>query len=341
MKADLVESMLGGDRRALARLFSLLERDHESLARIMRAIHPYTGAAYCIGVTGPPGAGKSTIVDRLVQLLRRDGANVGVLAIDPTSPYTGGAFLGDRVRMRRHYLDRGVFIRSLATRGVHGGLSRVASASVKLLDAFGKDTIFVETVGVGQTELDIMNVADTVVVVLVPEGGDSVQALKAGLVEIGDVFAVNKADRPGADRIAAALETVQSLGEGDSGWTPPVRLTQAHRGEGIQALYDAILQHRRVLESTSNLQRRRDARQRHEFTAAMRAGLEATIEHLAGKDGVLGSLAKRVENGELDPYAAASEALGDGALLSRVAEVLKDSLPESSSRPRRSPSKTS
>ena len=323
MASRLVKSMLGGDRRALARLFSLLERDAESLAATVTAIHPHTGNAYCIGVTGPPGAGKSTIVDRLVQILRNDGSKVGVLAVDPTSPLTGGAILGDRIRMRRHYLDQGVFIRSLATRGVHGGLSRIASASVKLLDAFGKDVIIVETVGVGQTELDIMKVADTVVVALVPEAGDGVQAMKAGLVEIADVFAVNKADRAGADRLATAVEATLGLDGEESWWSPPVLLTQAHRGEGIQALYDAILEHRGAMEKTSHLERRRRERQRHEFARTLREALDTGIVRLMSKDGALSAVAARVESGDLDPYSAAAQVLGDSTMLSELDRILQ------------------
>ena len=317
----LVENMLGGDRRALARLFSLLDRDSETLASIMRATHPNTGRAYCVGVTGPPGAGKSTIVDHLVQILRGDGVNVGVLAVDPTSPFTGGAVLGDRIRMRRHYLDQGVFIRSLGTRGVHGGLSRIASGAVKLLDAFGKDMIIVETIGVGQTELDIMKVADTVVVVLVPEAGDAVQAMKAGLVEIADVFVVNKADRQGADRLAASIETTLSLDGGESSLSPRVLMTQAHRGEGVQALYDAILEHRSTIEGASHLEQRRRERRKHEFAQTLREVLESRIARLMSKHGALSTMATRVENDELDPYSASAQVLDDGQFFSELAQM--------------------
>ena len=315
----LVAKTLEGDRRALARLITLLEQDSGKLSAIMRAIYPHTKGAYCIGVTGAPGAGKSTIVDLLVRILRDQGSAVGILAVDPTSPFSGGAVLGDRIRMQRHYLDQGVFIRSLATRGVHGGLSRVAGASVKLLDAFGEEMVIVETVGVGQTELDIMKVADMVVVVLVPEAGDAVQAMKAGLMEIGDIFVVNKADREGAGRLAAAVKAAVGLDGGESWWSAPVLLTQAHKGEGIQGLYEAILEHRRTMESTSRLEQRRRQRNRQEFTAVLKEAVESEVARLVSRDGALSQLASQVEKGEIDPYTAAAQALDHGQVFSEMA----------------------
>ena len=315
----LVAKTLEGDRRALARLITLLEQDSGKLSAIMRAIYPHTKGAYCIGVTGAPGAGKSTIVDVLVRILRDQGSAVGILAVDPTSPFSGGAVLGDRIRMQRHYLDQGVFIRSLATRGVHGGLSRVAGASVKLLDAFGEEMVIVETVGVGQTELDIMKVADMVVVVLVPEAGDAVQAMKAGLMEIGDIFVVNKADREGAGRLAAAVKAAVGLDGGESWWSAPVLLTQAHKGEGIQGLYEAILEHRRTMESTSRLEQRRRQRNRQEFTAVLKEAVESEVARLVSRDGALSQLASQVEKGEIDPYTAAAQALDHGQVFSEMA----------------------
>ena len=324
MLAQLVEDMLGGDRRALSRLFSLVEEDAEALTSVMRAIYPHAGRAYCVGVTGPPGAGKSTIVDRLIRILRDESIRVGVLAVDPTSPITGGAVLGDRVRMRRHSLDRGVFIRSLATRGAHGGLSPAISAPVRLMAAFGMEVIFLETVGVGQTELDIMRVADTVVVVLVPEAGDGVQAMKAGLVEIADIFAVNKADRSGAERLAAAIEEAVQLGGQEPPWSPPVVLTQAHRGEGIQRLHDEIQEHRSAVERGPDLDRRRMERHRNEFAEALRESLGGGIARMMSEGGALKDIAARVESGELDPYSAVSEAMGDSELVSRLARELSE-----------------
>ena len=322
MASQLVEKMLEGDRRALARLFTLLEQDSIKLSTIVRAIHAHTGGAYCIGVTGPPGVGKSTIVDGLVQILRGEGATVGVLAVDPTSPFSGGALLGDRIRMQRHYLDRGVFIRSLATRGAQGGLSRVARVSTKLLDAFGEDVVIVETVGVGQTELDISKVADTVVVALAPETGDAVQAMKAGLMEIADIFVVNKADREGAGRLAAAIEAALRLDDDDPWWRPPIVLTQAHKGDGLQLLHERIVAHRQAMEKTSHLEHRRRQRQKDEFAQTLKEAVEVSISGLISRDGAVSAMAARVEKGELDPYSAAALVLNDGALLSQLVRAL-------------------
>ena len=308
MLDQLLQKMLGGDRQALARLFSLLERDQAQLATLMKTIHPHTGTAYCVGVTGPPGAGKSTLVDGLVQVLRSEGSEVGVLAVDPTSTFSGGAVLGDRIRMNRHSLDPGVFIRSLATRGAHGGLSRIVGAAVRLLDAYGKDVVFVETVGVGQTELDVMNVADTVVVSTVPEAGDAVQVLKAGLMEIADIFVVNKADRAGAERLASAIRAEVRARGSRSWWTPPVLLTQAHKGEGIERLHEAITDHRTQSDEKSHLLRRRSERRRLEFTRAVRESIEARMAELEMQGNEFGSIVERVERGEIDPYSAAVEA---------------------------------
>ena len=320
----LVQRMLDGDRRALARLFTLLEQSAESRSEIVKGIHPRLSGAYVIGVTGPPGAGKSTIADGLVRIFRESDAKVGVLAVDPSSPFSGGAILGDRVRMRRHYLDRGVFIRSLATRGDQGGLSRVVPAAIRLLDAFGMGVVIVETVGVGQTELEVASTADTVVVTLVPEAGDGVQAMKAGLMEIGDIFVVNKADRPGADRAASDIRAALALGTPGTDWNPPIVMTEAHRGKGVQELHDKLQEHRAILERTSGertsgLDERRRHRLRREFAAALREVVAAEIDTMISSDGVLSELAARVQAGELDPYAAAAEAVGGGHLVRKTA----------------------
>ena len=321
---SLVEKMIGGDRRALARLFTLLERDPRSLSAIMSAVRPHMTEAYRIGVTGPPGAGKSTIIDELVRVIRAKGSTVGVLVVDPTSPFGGGAVLGDRIRMQRHHSDCGVFIRSLATRGAHGGLSRAAGASAKMLDAFGKDYIVIETVGVGQTELEIMRLADTVVVTLVPESGDSVQAMKAGLTEIADIFVVNKSDRPGADRLVTSIEATLSLDASDKHWDRPVLSTQAHRRVGIQALYDTIARHRGAMEATSLLEQRRRERERQEFIFALRSTVECGLSDLLSSDAALQGVAKRVENGEIDPYSAVEVVLDAGALFEQLTDILGD-----------------
>ena len=311
MTEELVQKALDGDRRALPRLFTLLERDPLSCGEIMKSIHPLTGRAHCVGVTGPPGAGKSTLVDGLVRRYREAGASVGVLAVDPTSPFTGGAVLGDRVRMRRHYLDEGVFIRSIATRGWHGGLSLGASAAVRLLDAFGMDVVIVESVGVGQTELDIMNVADTVVVVLVPEAGDAVQMLKAGLMEAADIFVVNKADRPNADSMAAVIGAEVAHGSAGAWWIPPVLMTKAHRAQGLQELSEAIAGHLERSRSTSNLERRRAGRRREEFIRLLLGELEQRLSNAGHGDGEVVRLLEEVESGQIDPYSAAYAAIAD------------------------------
>ena len=258
---DLAVRLLAGDRRALARLLTLVERDPGSLPAIVGAVHPHTGRAYTVGFTGPPGAGKSTLVDGFVRVLRGEGKSVGVLAVDPSSPFTGGAVLGDRIRMQTHYLDDAVFIRSLATRGAHGGLSAAAGASVRLMDAFGFDYVLIETVGVGQTEIDIVGVADTVVVVMVPESGDAVQSIKAGLMEIGDVFVVNKSDRQGAQRLAATVRAALQLGPVEEWWGFPVLLTRADEGQGVEELRRTVMEHRGALVETSRFEAGR--RERH------------------------------------------------------------------------------
>ena len=315
MVAELVQAMVEGDPRALARLITLLEREREHIPELMKAIHPHTGRAYCIGVTGPPGAGKSTLVDGLTQLIRCRGLTVGILAVDPTSTFTGGAVLGDRIRMQRHYLDQGVFIRSLATRGSRGGLSRITRECIKLLDAFGKDIILVETIGVGQTELDIIDATDTVVVVLVPEGGDAVQTMKAGLMEIGDVFVVNKADREGAGRLVANLKAMLRLNSQSTWWKLPIVSTQAHKSQGIEELYEGIERHRAAMEETSHLAEKRRQRQRQEFMEVIEGRLEEKLSDIIQREGELNQVMLQVERGEIDPYSAAAQLLENDSLL--------------------------
>jgi LAO/AO transport system kinase len=251
-----------GDVRALSRIISWVENSGGLIQPDLKPIFSRTGRAYRIGITGPPGAGKSTLTDGLCALCRRDKKSVGIIAVDPTSPFSGGALLGDRVRMNRAGLDPGVFIRSMATRGNLGGLAQAALDAADILDAFGKDLIILETVGVGQSELDIAKAADSTIVVLVPESGDGVQAMKAGLMEIGDIFVMNKADRPAADRAADELRSALELKHHGDGWNPPVTSTVASKGEGLNELYDTLKSHWRTLAETGALKGKRLNRRR-------------------------------------------------------------------------------
>jgi LAO/AO transport system kinase len=312
---ELVDRMLEGDERALARLITLVERDTPEVPEIMRRICHRTGRAYWIGVTGPPGSGKSTLVDKLTAVARGRGQTVGIIAVDPTSPFSGGAVLGDRIRMQQHYLDSDVFIRSMATRGSLGGLPRTARRVAKLLDAFGKDIIILETVGVGQTELDIIEAADTTVVVLYPGGGDSIQTMKAGLMEIADIFVVNKADRPGADQVVAEIESMLSLNSKDSHWQVSVLTTEALNNVGIEELYEAIGKHREALESSGNLARQRREQLRKELVRSIEQGVSESLARLMASDEKLMALSDRVVKGEVDPYSTAIDILRDRTLL--------------------------
>ena len=311
---ELVTQLVAGEQRALSRAMTMVERGDPAAACLMREADPHTGRAYTIGITGPPGSGKSTIVDRLTALLRQDGNTVGIIAVDPTSPFTGGAILGDRIRMQRHHLDPGVFIRSVATRGQSGGLSRVVKSLVRLLDAAGKDIILVETVGVGQTELGIMGVGDTILVVLMPESGDAVQTLKAGVMEIADLYLVNKADREGAGQMAAAItSTLQlaapRLSAPQAEWTPPVLLTRAEAGEGIEELWDRIQEHHQFLKESSRLGRRQEARRKEEFLEAVEEEMGRRWRGRVESDTNLANLLGQVADKRADPYSAAMEFL--------------------------------
>ncbi len=307
--ADLLELARTGDRRALARLLSHVERGDDDARALGRLAFPLAGSGYTVGITGAPGAGKSTLTSATVGEVRRRGERVAVLAIDPSSPFSGGALLGDRTRMNDHALDDGVFIRSMATRGHLGGLALAAPEAIRLLDAAGFPWVLVETVGVGQVEVEVAGAADTTVVVVNPGWGDSVQANKAGLMEIADVFVVNKADRPGAEQTVHDLEGMLDLTRGGGGWRPPVVSAVGTTGEGTGELWDAVLAHRDHLAATGELARRRADRLRDELALVVvqRLRSEAEARMAAGEREAVEAevLARR-----LDPWAAAERLLG-------------------------------
>lgn len=304
----LVEQARAGRPRAVARLISLVEGASPQLREVMAALAPLAGHAYVVGLTGSPGVGKSTSTSALVSAYRRAGKRVGVLAVDPSSPFSGGALLGDRVRMSDHASDPGVYIRSMATRGHLGGLAWAAPQAIRVLDAAGCDVVLVETVGVGQSEVEIASQADTSVVLLAPGMGDGIQAAKAGILEIGDVYVVNKADRDGADATARELNHMLGLGEsrapGD--WRPPIVKTVAARNEGIDEVVEALEKHRAWMEEHGVLTTRRTARASHEVETIAVTTLREKIADLRG-DRRLQSLAEQIVAGNLDPYAAADE----------------------------------
>ena len=310
----LVEQMLKGENVSLSRVISLVENESSQVPEIMKLIAPHLGKAHCIGITGPPGVGKSTLIDKLTALMRKQGLKVGIIAVDPSSPFTGGAVLGDRIRMQQHYLDDGVFIRSMATRGSMGGLPQTASSVIKLLDASGKDIILVETVGVGQSEVDIMEKTDTVLVILCPESGDAIQTMKAGLFEIADIFVVNKADNPGADNFVHDIQAMLQLRE-PSWWNIPVVATEAVNDIGIEELYKQIQLHYQALCKEGRLSQRRQLQRKQDFIKTLERKLTHKLLKLIEQDGQLSSYIERVEKGELDPYSAAEEIFKSGKLL--------------------------
>jgi len=310
MQQKIIEGILNGDRRMVARAISLIEDEDSEKEAILSAIYPYTGKAYCLGITGAPGAGKSSLVDRLLLLLRQQGLRVGVIAIDPTSPFTGGAILGDRIRMQEHALDRGVFIRSMGTRGSLGGLSRATKDAVQILDAFGKDVVIIETVGVGQSEVDIIKYADTTLVVLTPASGDSVQTIKAGIMEIADIFVVNKADIPGADRTVSEVSMMLDLGGRARPWRPPIVRTNTLDGNGVGELHQAVINHREYLAESGQMDKARKDRIRRDIIDLIEYKVKSTIWKQVSGSEEFESLVRKIMSRETDPYAAAAQILG-------------------------------
>ncbi|MEA1958665.1 MAG: methylmalonyl Co-A mutase-associated GTPase MeaB [Chloroflexota bacterium] len=312
---ELIEGMLAGKEQALARLITMIERGAPEVPFIMSQIYPKLGHSYVVGVTGPPGGGKSSLVDRITAKMRADNQSAGIIACDPSSPFSGGAVLGDRIRMQQHYLDPQVFIRSMATRDSRGGLSPTTKEVIKLMDAFNKDFVLIETVGVGQTELDIMDAADTVIVVLVPEAGDVIQAMKAGILEIADIFVVNKADRDGAETVADDLRQMLRLNPKHEWWEVPVLLTQAVNDTGVDELYAQIKNHHRTLDEQGQLAVQRQEQRKSEFLEVVERTIRDRILSLIRKDESLSQALERVMLGNVDPYSATDDLLDSKTLL--------------------------
>jgi LAO/AO transport system kinase len=313
---SLASRLLGGDRRALARAITLVEDDRPEGWELVRAVYPHTGAAEVVGFTGPPGVGKSTLIGALVGARRRAGRTVGVLSIDPSSPFTQGALLGDRIRLTEHFLDPGVFIRSMANRGALGGLSEAALQAALLLDAAGRQDVFVETVGVGQAEIDIIDHADTIVLVLMPGSGDSIQALKAGVMEIPDVIVINKADHPLTDTMIREIRGVLSLAnldrspeEARASWRVPIIRTEASRGRGTDELVAALEAHRAHLLAAGTLAERRRRNLRNEVLAIATARMRRRLEQDLARDESFAELLEEVVERRLDPASAATSLL--------------------------------
>jgi LAO/AO transport system kinase len=309
---NLAERLMGGDKRALARAITLVESDDPAGWDLVREIYPHTGRAAIMGLTGAPGSGKSTLIGALTKLRREADRSVAVLSIDPSSPFTHGALLGDRIRLTEHFLDPGVFIRSMANRGALGGLSEAALQAALLMDAAGKDDVFLETVGVGQAEVDIIDHADTIVLVLMPGSGDSIQALKAGVMEIPDIIVVNKADHPLTDTVVREVRGVLSLKPTvEGGWRVPIVKTEAVRGEGAAELVEKLDEHRAHIEAEGTLSVRRRRNLRSEVLALATARLRAQLEGAISEDESFAALLDEVVARRLDPASAANRILAD------------------------------
>lgn len=303
---DIRAGLSSGTKRAAARLITMIENGSQEAIEIIKEFYHMTGKARIIGITGPPGAGKSTVTDKLAKLVRKKGKKAAIIAVDPTSPFSGGAILGDRIRMSDLNTDEGVFIRSMGTRGALGGLSKSVQGAIKVMDIAGYDYIFVETVGVGQSEIDIVKVADTVLMVMVPGLGDDIQAIKAGIMEIGDVFAVNKSDREGAERTATEIEIMLDL-NGMTEYRPPVKNIIARDNVGIEELFEAIEKHHEYMISSGNFSKRREKAIETEIFEIFRENLLSRIMKLQNSTDYISDLILKVLNKEMDPYSAALE----------------------------------
>lgn len=306
MDDALVERLLRGEVRALARAISLVEEGSPAVAPLLREVYPRTGGAYVVGITGSPGAGKSSLVNALATTYRQAGERVGIIAVDPSSAFSGGAILGDRIRMQHHFLDPDVFIRSMANRGHAGGLAKATHDAVDLMDAAGYTIILLETVGVGQDEVEVVEGADTVCVVLVPGMGDDIQSLKAGIMEIAHVFVINKSDRPGADRIQSDVEQMLGLQEWNGRWRPPITRTVATKSEGMQELTEEIVRHRQSGEGTDALNRRRLELSRTRFMGLLSDRLLAELLRRVGQDAVTAAV-HEIATRRMDPYTASAQ----------------------------------
>ena len=305
--SEMVEKVFSGSVRTLAKVITLVENEMPGAVEALQKLYPKTGHAYIIGITGPPGSGKSTLTDKITKELRSRNYTVGIIAVDPTSPFTGGALLGDRLRMQDIINDEGVFVRSMATRGALGGLSKATADTVKVIDAFGKDFIIIETVGVGQDEVDIVKTADSTLLISVPGMGDEIQALKAGIMEIGDIFVVNKADREGADRVVTELSLMLDLSPAKSSWRPPVVKTVGTLGEGIPELAEKVLEHRRFLETGKGLSEKRSERARGEIINIIEQEISKYIHQMLQYDLSFSDVLEQIVARKKDPYSYAQK----------------------------------